>query len=261
MQNPGITAQNVEVVCLVLCSEQTGECTALRCTPTHSVYVIRDAQLEKIEVQNLTPGMSVASLYKDDDIWEQTMGVSVKHNEIQEIQLEGTGHPTPGILPMNLVARKGKQKKEKKRSEGFMTSEGTTPGVQTEKGGLFGKLFRKNHTVLGIIRLGKTDVYNGLVHQTHNYFVQCGEDDYILSGNCGEQALYPNESCNLGSINLAMYVDGGDLDWEYLAEDIRVCTRMLDGVVDMTRHPTIQIEKASNETRRIGLGVWVLQTC
>ncbi|MXY37969.1 MAG: hypothetical protein F4Y82_00295 [Cenarchaeum sp. SB0665_bin_23] len=73
--------------------------------------------------------------------------------------------------------------------------------------------------------------------------------------------LYPNESCNLGSINLAMYVDGGDLDWEYLAEDIRVCTRMLDGVVDMTRHPTIQIEKASNETRRIGLGVWVLQTC
>ena len=255
MENPGITAQNVEVVCLVLCSEQTGECTALRCTPTHSVYVIRDMNIQKVEVQNLTPGMSVASLYKDDDIWEQTLGVSVKHDEIREIRLEGTGHPTPGIMPMSLVARKGKKKKKKKRSEGFMTSEGVTPEVQSDKkGGLFNKLF-KNHTVLGIIRLGKTDVYNGLVHQTHNYFVQCGEDDYILSGNCGEQALYPNESCNLGSINLAMYVDGDDLDWDYLAEDTRTCTRMLDGVVDMTRHPTPEIGAASNETRRIGLGV------
>lgn len=52
-----------------------------------------------------------------------------------------------------------------------------------------------------------------------------------------------------------MYVDGDDLDWDYLAEDIRVCTRMFDGVVDMTRHPTPEIGAASNETRRIGLGV------
>lgn len=143
--------------------------------------------------------MSVASLYKDDDIWEQTMGVSIKHNEIQEIQLEGTGHPTPGITLMSLVARWGKKKKSKGRSEGFMTSEGTTPDVKPSKVGMLGKLFKKNHTVLGIIRpgkteLGKTDVHNGLVHHTHNYFVQCGEDDCILSGNCGEQALYPNES-------------------------------------------------------------------
>ena len=258
MENPGITREGVETVCLVLESKKTGECTALRCTPEHNVYVITASGAEKRAVKDLAPGMALASLYLEGPNWEQTVGVSAAVNEVQIRAMQGTGHPTASRLPLSLAVRKsGKTKKKKATAEGLITAEGDVPGdVATEKTGMFSKMFGrgKNHTVLSVIRTGETDVYNGVVETTHNYFVECGEGHYILSGNCGEQALYPNESCNLGSINLAEYVDD-DIDWDRLAEDTHTCTRMLDGVVDMTRHPTPDIERASNETRRIGLGV------
>ncbi len=258
MQNPGITAEGVDVVCLVVASKQTGECAALRCTPAHQVYVVEGTGVERRAVEDLTPGTSLASLYMDGSMWEQTVGVSASVSEVPEIAMRGTGHPTPGILPFSLIARRGKKKEKRGReaADGFVTPDGTVPDAPAGKrsGGLAG-LFRRNHTVLAVIRAGKADVYNGTVDTTHNYFVECGDGHYILSANCGEQALYPNESCNLGSINLAEYVDDDMLDWDRLADDTRACTRMLDGVVSMTRHPTPDIERASNETRRVGLGV------
>ena len=42
---------------------------------------------------------------------------------------------------------------------------------------------------------------------------------------CGEQALYPYESCNLGSINLANFVKDGQLDYEHYNIVIRLATR------------------------------------
>lgn len=258
MENPGLTAQGAEVMCLVVESEQGGEPAALRCTPTHKVYVVTASGVEKRAVSDLKPGMSLASLYLEGSNWEQTVGVSTPVNEVPEIAMQGTGHPTPGILPISLMSRKkGKAKKKRAHAEGFVTPEGDVPeNAQPDKPGMFSRMFgRKNHKVLSVFRVDDTDVYNGMVETTHNYFVECGEGHYILSGNCGEQALYPNESCNLGSINLAEYVDEDELDWEALEADTRTCTRMLDGVVDMTRHPTPDIEIASNETRRVGLGV------
>ena len=255
MENPGVTREGAGVLCLVVESKQTGECRALRCTPDHQVYVVTAAGVEKRPVKDLAPGMSLASLYLDGPNWEQTVGVSSPVQEVPEREMDGTGHPTPGILPMSLASRRGKSKKKKAATEGFITAEGGVPGNSRDgKPGMFSRLLRRNHTVLSVMRIGETDVYNGMVETTHNYFVECGENHYILSGNCGEQALYPNESCNLGSINLAEYADDG-LDWDMLADDIHTCTRMLDGVVDMTRHPTPDIEQAGNETRRIGLGV------
>lgn len=256
MENPGITREGAEAVCLVVESEKTGECAALRCTPEHRVYVVAASGVERRPVKDLAPGMSLASLYLDGPNWEQTVGVSSPVNEVPELAMQGTGHPTPGILPVSLAVRKGKTKKKRAAAEGLITPEGDVPrDTASDKPGMMSRLFgRKNHTVLSVIRAGETDVYNGMVETTHNYFVECGEGHYILSGNCGEQALYPNESCNLGSINLAEYADD-DIDWDRLAADTRTCTRMLDGVVDMTRHPTPDIEMASNETRRIGLGV------
>ncbi|MEM4275145.1 MAG: adenosylcobalamin-dependent ribonucleoside-diphosphate reductase [Candidatus Nitrosocaldaceae archaeon] len=77
---------------------------------------------------------------------------------------------------------------------------------------------------------------------------------------CGEQSLYPYESCNLGSINLSNMVKrriNGDyeFDWEKYEKTIRIATRFLDNIIDVNKYPTKEIETATKYTRRIGLGV------
>ena len=51
---------------------------------------------------------------------------------------------------------------------------------------------------------------------------------------CGESPLYPNEACNLGSINIASMVKDGKFDFETLKQVTAVATRFLD---DTTRCP------------------------
>ncbi|MCS6784240.1 MAG: adenosylcobalamin-dependent ribonucleoside-diphosphate reductase [Candidatus Caldarchaeum sp.] len=72
---------------------------------------------------------------------------------------------------------------------------------------------------------------------------------------CGEQPLYPHESCNLGSINLHAFVKDGVIDWEELGEAVETAVMFLDNVVDLTKHPTKAIETMTLRTRRIGLGI------
>lgn len=77
---------------------------------------------------------------------------------------------------------------------------------------------------------------------------------------CGEQSLYPNESCNLGSINLASLAQRNEngvyeFNWNEYETMIRRTTRFLDNVVDVNTYPVEEIDCASKESRRIGLGV------
>ena len=94
----------------------------------------------------------------------------------------------------------------------------------------------------------------------YNVFAKARQAPLRATNPCGEQSLYPYESCNLGSINLANLVkrkaDGEyEFDWQRYEETIRKTTRFLDNIIDVNHYPVPEIDVASKESRRIGLGV------
>ena len=87
----------------------------------------------------------------------------------------------------------------------------------------------------------------------HNPLPDLGVID--TTNPCGEQPLFPYESCVLGSINLAALVHNGILDEHDLNEAVRTAVRFLDNVIDKNVYPIPEIEKATKKTRKIGLGL------
>jgi ribonucleoside-diphosphate reductase alpha chain len=112
---------------------------------------------------------------------------------------------------------------------------------------------------------GEEAVYDLTEPVTHS-FVANG----LVVHNCGEQPLYPNEACNLGSLNLARFVRAGGLslqrhgrglagvealDWERMERAVRVAIRFLDDVITVNPYPDAHIDRAVKANRRVGLGV------
>jgi len=76
---------------------------------------------------------------------------------------------------------------------------------------------------------------------------------------CGEQPLYPYDSCNLGSIFLNYFVAKLDskweVNWEELERVVRLSVRFLDNVIEVNPYPLKQIWSTVRSIRRIGLGI------
>ncbi|WP_456464681.1 adenosylcobalamin-dependent ribonucleoside-diphosphate reductase [Persephonella sp.] len=80
---------------------------------------------------------------------------------------------------------------------------------------------------------------------------------------CGEVVLYPNESCDLGSLNLWAFIkeeyDGEKrkvyFDWEDFKKAVKTAAKFLDNVLDINKYPFPDIEKTTLKNRKIGLGI------
>jgi len=110
------------------------------------------------------------------------------------------------------------------------------------------------------------------VNKDNKVSEQYGE--MIATNPCGEQPLLGNESCNLGSINVAKFYrsvpsyDASGLvsenidtsweehiNWQRLAKVTKLATNFLDNVIDANYYATPEIEQMTKSTRKIGVGI------
>lgn len=72
---------------------------------------------------------------------------------------------------------------------------------------------------------------------------------------CGEAHLLPNQTCTLGSLNLALMVKDGEPNWNMIQDTVSIAIRFLDDVLTVNKYPLDDIERRTGMTRKVGLGV------
>ncbi len=77
----------------------------------------------------------------------------------------------------------------------------------------------------------------------------------VCSNPCGEQFLHAYDNCNLGSLNVAMFVTNKNIDWKRLGFATRTAVRLMDNVIDLFDFPVPQVTELAKKNRRIGLGI------
>ncbi len=134
--------------------------------------------------------------------------------------------------------------------------------INPRTGAVVGKLNAKDvmdEIIEGAWRNGEPGILFGDEINRHNTVPDLGR--ITATNPCGEQPLLPNESCNLGSINLVKhvwrnpYTSEFEIDWETLEQTVRDAVSFLDDVIDRNQYPTEAIREATLRTRKIGLGV------
>ena len=107
-------------------------------------------------------------------------------------------------------------------------------------------------------------VFIDRINQDNHVIAEYGP--MIATNPCGEQPLLGNESCNLGSINLAEFFKDSDIqnvevpwkaqiNWSLLEKVTTLAVHFLDNVIDANKYATPDIENMTKATRKIGLGV------
>ena len=112
--------------------------------------------------------------------------------------------------------------------------------------------------ILGAWRTGEPGCF--FIDEANHYNPVPHLGAYEATNPCGEQPLLSYDVCNLGSINVGLYVrevtgQASAMDWDAFRRDIHLSTHLLDNIIDANRYPLPEIDALSKRIRRIGLGV------
>lgn len=127
------------------------------------------------------------------------------------------------------------------------------------------------------------DVWQRIIESAHKYaepgivfidtinrhnMLKASMGEIKATNPCAEQALHSNNSCNLGSIDVAKFFEpnwngsntesydlAGDFNWQRFRETIYWCVRFLDNVIDVGDWVLPEIEEVVKRTRPVGLGI------
>jgi ribonucleoside-diphosphate reductase alpha chain len=106
----------------------------------------------------------------------------------------------------------------------------------------------------GVFFIDRANEYNPVPHLGR----------YDATNPCGEQPLLAYDVCNLGSVNVGLFVKRDvpadatweeKIDWDALKQVVHVSAHFLDNVIDANQYPLPEIEDLAQRIRRIGLGV------
>src|SRR5699024_725757 len=236
----------------------TAEGFELRATEWHKMYVDRDGQLVKIPLNEVEVGDRLLvgqGDFADRSLPDLPDGINVPSdfavNGMHGVRSRGTGN-TEAIRHQHMLAA-AHGVKLRLTSPGERASQDLPPLRYTDDDGVT--------TVTSIEPDGIEDVYDVTVENGHSVIF-----NGIATGNCSEilqvstASTYNDDlsydhvgrdiSCNLGSMNIAKAMDGGDL-----GGTVEAAVRALTVVSEKTSMDSVpSIRRGNDASRAIGLG-------